>query len=61
MPEVTATATVAATVTTDGGLAGDAWRDLRRRPLFWLATLVVLGFVAMALVPRLFTAVNPRD
>jgi peptide/nickel transport system permease protein/oligopeptide transport system permease protein len=57
MPELTATATVAP----DSGLAADAWRELRRKPLFWFAILLVLGFVAMALVPRVFTAVDPRD
>jgi peptide/nickel transport system permease protein/oligopeptide transport system permease protein len=41
-------------------LAGDAWRDLRRSPLFWIAALLVLAFVVMALFPRVYTSINPR-
>lgn len=42
-------------------LAGDAWRDLRRRVLFWVAAVLVLAFVVMALFPRLYTSINPHD
>ncbi len=38
----------------------DAWRDLRRRPLFWLSVLLAAVFLLMALWPTLFTQVNPR-
>jgi oligopeptide transport system permease protein len=42
-------------------LAGDAWRDLRRKPLFWLATALVLAFLVMALFPRAYTSIDPRS
>ncbi|MGO1411740.1 MAG: ABC transporter permease [Microbacterium sp.] len=37
----------------------DAWRDMRRRPLFWIASVVALVVVVMAVVPQLFTNVAP--
>ncbi|GAA1735277.1 ABC transporter permease [Luedemannella helvata] len=40
-------------------LAGDAWRDLRRNPLFWIAAVVALLAILMAVVPRLFTPADP--
>ena len=40
-------------------LAGDAWRDLRRNPLFWIAAVVALIAILMAVVPRLFTSAAP--
>lgn len=39
----------------------DAWRDLRRRPLFWVSVVLALVFVVMALWPSLFTSVSPRS
>ncbi|MFC7544899.1 ABC transporter permease [Plantactinospora sp. GCM10030261] len=41
------------------GLLGDAWRDLRRKPLFWIASVLILLFLVMAAVPSLFTSVDP--
>lgn len=38
----------------------EAWRYLRRRPLFWVAAAMILIAVAMAIVPQLFTSVDPR-
>jgi oligopeptide transport system permease protein len=38
------------------GLLGDAWRDLRRKPLFWISAAFILVFVVMAAVPSLFTS-----
>ncbi|TDB76552.1 ABC transporter permease [Micromonospora sp. KC723] len=38
------------------GLLGDAWRDLRRKPLFWISTSVILLFVVMAAFPSLFSS-----
>jgi peptide/nickel transport system permease protein/oligopeptide transport system permease protein len=52
---------VSLTVEAPAGIAGDAWRELRRNPVFWLGVLLVLGFLAMAVVPRLFTAASPTD
>lgn len=39
----------------------DAWRDLRRRPLFYVALVIVIFISTMALFPTLFTDVMPRD
>lgn len=39
----------------------DAWRDLRRRPLFYAALLVALVVATMAFFPTLFTSVPPND
>lgn len=39
----------------------DAWRDLRRRPLFYIATAIVLIVATAALFPSLFTDVKPND
>lgn len=41
-------------------LAGDAWRDLRRSPLFLLSAAIIVVLVAMAAVPGLFTGADPR-
>ena len=37
----------------------DAWRDLRRRPLFYIAVSIVLLVSTAALFPTLFTGVDP--
>jgi peptide/nickel transport system permease protein/oligopeptide transport system permease protein len=42
-------------------LAGDAWRDLRRNPIFWISLVLVLAVTAMAAFPGLFTSNNPQD
>ncbi len=39
----------------------DAWRDLRRRPLFYAALTVALVVATMAFFPTLFTSVAPND
>ncbi|PYC72396.1 peptide ABC transporter permease [Micromonospora arborensis] len=36
------------------GLLGDAWRDLRRKPLFWISVTLIVIFLLMAAVPSLF-------
>jgi peptide/nickel transport system permease protein/oligopeptide transport system permease protein len=41
-------------------LAADAWRDLRRNPIFWIALGLVAVLVTMAVVPSLFTSIDPR-
>jgi peptide/nickel transport system permease protein/oligopeptide transport system permease protein len=41
-------------------LAGDAWRDLRHQPIFWIAAGLVCIFVLMAIWPTLFTSKDPR-
>lgn len=42
-------------------LWGDAWRALRRNPLFWISSSMIVLFVLMAIAPELFTSVDPRD
>jgi oligopeptide transport system permease protein len=39
----------------------DAWRDLRRRPLFYIAVVIVVFITLMALFPTWFTDLDPRD
>ncbi|WP_405011753.1 ABC transporter permease [Kitasatospora sp. NBC_01539] len=41
-------------------LWGDAWRDLRRRPIFIVSSLLLVLLLLMAIVPQLFTDTNPR-
>ncbi|TDD64656.1 ABC transporter permease [Jiangella aurantiaca] len=36
-------------------LVGDAWRELRRRPLFIVASLLVILLVVVAIAPQLFS------
>jgi oligopeptide transport system permease protein len=42
------------------GLWGDAWHDLRRRPMFWLSVTIIALLVLMSIAPQLFTSVNPN-
>ena len=42
-------------------LAGDAWRDLRRNPIFWIAAVLVVVVLVMAAFPALFTAADPKS
>lgn len=39
----------------------DAWRDLRRRPLFYISSAIVLLVTTVALFPNLFTDVAPNE
>lgn len=39
---------------------GEAWRYLRRRPMFWVSGLLILAAIALALVPSVFTSTDPR-
>lgn len=39
---------------------GEAWRQLRRRPLFWISATLILFAIALAVAPGLFTATDPR-
>ncbi|GAA2011918.1 ABC transporter permease [Microbacterium ulmi] len=41
-------------------LWSDAWRDLRKRPTFWLALAVVFVILLMAVWPTLFTQTPPN-
>lgn len=42
-------------------LWSDAWRKLRRRPLFILSALLILALTLVALFPGLFSSVAPND
>jgi oligopeptide transport system permease protein len=37
----------------------DAWDAMRRRPTFWISSILILLIVVVALFPGLFTAVSP--
>lgn len=37
----------------------DAWNELRRRPMFWISSALILLFVVMAAFPQLFTSTDP--
>ena len=39
---------------------GEAWRYLRRRPLFWIAAVMILVAILLAIAPGLFTSTDPR-
>ncbi|MCE1179446.1 MAG: ABC transporter permease [Micrococcales bacterium] len=40
-------------------LTSDAWRLLRRRPIFWVSAGLILLFLLMAIAPGLFTNTSP--
>ena len=42
------------------GLWGDAWRDLRRRPLFLISAAIIFLLLLVVAVPQLFTSVDPN-
>ncbi|MFC5937888.1 ABC transporter permease [Corynebacterium choanae] len=42
------------------GVWGEAWRTLRRRPLFWVAGAMIVLAVLLAVVPGLFTSTDPN-
>jgi oligopeptide transport system permease protein len=57
----------AAAVAVEGGVSeyqaslwGDAWRQLRRNPLFLIAAALLLVFTVMAVAPWLFTSQSPN-
>jgi oligopeptide transport system permease protein len=42
-------------------LWSDAWHDLRRRPLFIIASVIILFLVVVAIFPDLFTSADPNE
>ncbi|WP_372593314.1 ABC transporter permease [Actinotalea sp.] len=38
----------------------EAWRSVRRRPLFWISSTMILLVVLLAIAPSLFTSLDPR-
>lgn len=67
MTEATTIAVGAETGTTqaaEGGarsLASDAWRQLKKNPIFWVSVVLIMIFVVMAAVPQLFTQTDPAE
>jgi oligopeptide transport system permease protein len=39
----------------------DAWRDLRRRPMFWISSVLIVFIIFVALFPGVFTAEPPNN
>lgn len=39
----------------------DAWRDLRKRPMFWISSVLILLIVVVALFPGWFTQTPPNN
>jgi oligopeptide transport system permease protein len=39
----------------------DAWRDMRRRPMFYISGVLIILVVIVALFPQIFTAEPPND
>lgn len=65
MSETTAEAKATATAGGDVGgrrasLWGDAWLELRSRPLFWVAAVLLVFMVLLAAFPSLFTGLGPN-
>ena len=42
------------------GLWIDAWRDIRKRPMFYISSVLLVLVLAAAIVPTIFTQVDPR-
>jgi ABC-type dipeptide/oligopeptide/nickel transport system permease subunit len=64
---VQAQGSIAAAAAVEGGaseyqasLWGDAWRQLRRKPLFLISAALLFVFTAMAIAPGLFTSTDPE-
>jgi oligopeptide transport system permease protein len=56
-----ATASVGELPGRQASLWSDAWRQLRRSPLFLVSAAFIALFVVMAIAPGLFTSQDPRD
>jgi oligopeptide transport system permease protein len=46
-------------VESEAGLFSDAWKQIRRRKLFWVAAFLIGVFTLMAIAPGVFTAPSP--
>jgi ABC-type dipeptide/oligopeptide/nickel transport system permease subunit len=44
----------------EAGLYSDAWRQLRRKPIFVISGILILILIVMAIWPGLFTRADPR-
>jgi oligopeptide transport system permease protein len=45
----------------EASLWSDAWKSLRKNPLFLIGAVLLLVFLVMAAFPQLFTNTDPRD
>ncbi|WP_405375533.1 MULTISPECIES: ABC transporter permease [unclassified Microbacterium] len=39
----------------------DAWQAMRRRPLFWVSSVLILMIMIVAIIPGVFAPVSPTD
>jgi peptide/nickel transport system permease protein/oligopeptide transport system permease protein len=60
MSDVARAADDAAIPTVARSLSDDAWHDLRRNPIFWIAAGIVVLVVALAAAPQLFSSIDAR-
>ena len=42
-------------------LTSDAWRSLKKNPIFWVSMTLIVAFLLMAVWPSLFTNVDPAE
>ncbi|GAA1323526.1 ABC transporter permease [Leucobacter albus] len=42
-------------------LWSDAWRDMRKRPMFWISAVIILLVLVVSAFPTLFTQIDPRS
>lgn len=61
-PDAAGLGAVDAVTTTDApsGFWREAWRGMRRRPLFWVSGALIVVVVLVAAFPGLFTTIDPR-
>ncbi len=45
---------------TKSNLWSDAWKDMRRRPMFWISAAIILLVLVVSVFPTWFTQVDPR-
>ncbi|MEZ5087876.1 MAG: ABC transporter permease [Tessaracoccus sp.] len=43
------------------GLWIDAWRDMRKRPMFWISSFIIFVVILVSFFPGIFTQVDPRS
>lgn len=39
---------------------GEAWKTLRKRPMFWISAFIIFMAIFISAVPQLFTSVDPQ-
>ena len=68
MTEIAAVEEMTETAGHEGGdvneersLTSDAWRAMRRNPLFWVSASLITVFLLMAIWPSLFTSTDPTN